>query len=334
MKQALILRNRHLFIFDAVAFVVLPVIALMLRMDGFGGFAPFLQGLVAYIALAMLVKFAVFYSFGFYRGYWRYASVEELLLVVKAVGVAFLIMLPVFFIIIVPLFLVPRSLVFVDILLTILVVGGIRFSVRLLNRQPTVKKSVPRQRIVIFGAGNAGQLIARQIQQDPYAGFEVVGFIDDDPSKHGLRMHSTTVLGDRHQIKTVVQEVDVDHIVIAMPSAPGSVVREITNICKTTDASVRVLPGISELLNGSIGVERLRPVEIEDLLRRRPVQTDLDRRQRKAQHISDLAILEALQVVQHQRRAIVGQWSILEHSIPCKGQQGSWSSRHIPDQSD
>jgi FlaA1/EpsC-like NDP-sugar epimerase len=130
--------------------------------------------------------------------------------------------------------------------------------------------------VLIMGAGEAGALTALEIQHNPQLGLEVVGFVDDDPAKRGMRIHDIPVLGNRNDIPELARAYSLRQVIIALPSVPGSVIRDITRICENVAVSARIMPGLYELLDGKVSVNRLRKVEIEDLLRRDTIQTDIN----------------------------------------------------------
>ena len=126
-----------------------------------------------------------------------------------------------------------------------------------------------------MGAGDAGAMIVRELRNNPHLGLEPVGFLDDDLGKHDVKIHGVPVLGDRHAIPQVVAACNVSQVIIAMPAAPGAEIREIVRICDEAGVEARIIPGIYGLLDGSVSVNQLREVQIEDLLRREPVRTDI-----------------------------------------------------------
>ncbi len=272
------LRNRHFFLLDVFFLSLTPILALLLGADGLSRAFSYWIPLIWYTVLSVLAKEIIFLAFGLYRRYWRYASIEELLLILKAVGSAALLLLILFFLAFTPP--LPRSLPFIDALLTVAVVAGPRFAVRLWYRQQKDHIGATK-RVLIYGAGDAGQLLAREMQQNPALGYDLVGFLDDDPQKQGLRLRGIPILGGRDAIPEIVREYRVQEIIIAMPSAPGRVIRQIIDVCKGTGVETRILPGFADMLNGDVSVRRLRQIKIEDLLRRDPVQTDI----RAVQHL-------------------------------------------------
>lgn len=170
----------------------------------------------------------------------------------------------------------PRSIPFIYLLLALTATAHPRLFARLFTYLERQRTGRTRTRpAVVMGAGDAGGMIVRELQRNPQVGFEVVGFLDDDPAKQGQRIYGVCVLGDRHAIPQVVREYDVQQMIIAMPTAPGKEIREIIEICEQADIHTKIIPGIYELLDGTVSVNQLRNVQIEDLLRREPVQTDI-----------------------------------------------------------
>jgi len=133
-----------------------------------------------------------------------------------------------------------------------------------------------QRRVLIIGAGDAGAVVVRELRNHPALGLFPAGFVDDDPRKKGLYLLDVPILGNRHDVPRLVKEHRIDEIIVAMPSVPGRVVRELVEICKTTGARLKTVPGIYELINGRVSVSQIREVQVEDLLGREPVQLDLE----------------------------------------------------------
>jgi FlaA1/EpsC-like NDP-sugar epimerase len=125
-----------------------------------------------------------------------------------------------------------------------------------------------------MGAGEAGTMIAREMRANPQLGLDPIGYVDDDPGKQGMRIRGLPVLGGRAALPDLVGQHRIDQVIIAMPTAPGKAIREVLAICEQAGVPAKTMPGMYELLGGQVSVNQLRNVEIEDLLRREPVQTD------------------------------------------------------------
>jgi FlaA1/EpsC-like NDP-sugar epimerase len=131
-----------------------------------------------------------------------------------------------------------------------------------------------RRRALLVGAGDAGQLVLRELSQRSDVGVEVVGLLDDDPGKVKKRIGALTVFGTTNDLPKLVDNLFIDQVIIAMPSAPASEIRRIVDMCRKAEVETRILPGIYELINGRVSVSQLREVSLEDLLGREPVNLD------------------------------------------------------------
>jgi FlaA1/EpsC-like NDP-sugar epimerase len=166
----------------------------------------------------------------------------------------------------------------IDWLLSLAFVGGLRFSLRLIaeNRRMSNVTSETGQdrRILIVGAGDAGALVAKELQKNPQLKKIPVGFLDDNPAKQNNEIHGIPIVGTTASIPKSIEQYDIDEVIIAIPSAPGSVIRQVTNACRSKSVKFSTMPGIYELLGGKVSINRLREVEITDLLRREPSNPD------------------------------------------------------------
>jgi FlaA1/EpsC-like NDP-sugar epimerase len=274
------LRNRHFFLIDLILLPTAAVLAFALRLDAVR-MQNHAEAILLFIAISLPVKLLVFRWFGLYSRLWRYASVDELVLIAIATGVSEIITAGLLFAIALPLsgiVLFPRSIPFIDGLLTLLMVGGSRFAVRLAEqrREQDQRRSQREHEtlVLVAGAGSAGAMIVKEMRANPQLGLLPVGFVDDDKDKHGVQIHGVQVLGDRKQILPLVREHGVAEVIIAMPTAPGSAIREILAVCSQAGIPARTIPGLYDILSGQVSVNQIRDVDIEDLLRREPVQTD------------------------------------------------------------
>ncbi len=174
---------------------------------------------------------------------------------------------------------VPRSIPLIELLIAVAVIAAPRLALQLWSQnslRPTKASVTPQllQRVLIAGAGEAGALVLRELRANPQTGLIPVGFVDDDPDKQGVLIQRTRVLGDSHAIPKLVREQQIDQVIIAMPGVPGKVLRGIVDICDAAGVRTRTIPGMYELLDGSVKISHIRDVQIEDLLRREPVRTD------------------------------------------------------------
>ena len=266
------MRNRYILFADLILIALCATGAFILRLDWFFD-SSYLETYKVFLAAALVTKPLVFVAFGLYGRFWRYASVRDMLLIVLAVFAAS-IALSVEMLAALRLGVVssvPRSVLFIDWVLTICCVGGVRFGVRLLSepvRHHEPARSKARQkRLLIAGAGDTGAMVVREMHRNPALGSIAVGFLDDHPAKSGKQIHDVPVLGALIDLEQVVGEESVDEVVIAMPTAPGRPCAPSSSAARGRSPS-RALPGIFELLDGRVSVSRLREVDIADLLRR------------------------------------------------------------------
>ncbi len=276
----MILRNRHFLYVDIVIFLVTPVLALYLRIDDINALLEYQFEMKIVVLLFMANKLVHFYFGGIYNRMWQHASIDELarliivgLLVTVSQTVLYIGITNLFF----PFHKIPHSIPIIDGILTILLVSGFRFSIRLSERfyDRLTNGKQQGKPVLIVGAGDAGIMIAEELQSNPQMELMPVGFVDDDTEKHMLKIRGLTVLGDTKDIPHLVDSLNISEIIIAIPTATGKVIREIISICQTTGAKIKTIPGIYELLNGSVRVSKLRDVAIEDLLQRKTITADM-----------------------------------------------------------
>jgi FlaA1/EpsC-like NDP-sugar epimerase len=273
------LRNRHLFIADLLMVGLATYFSFVLRLENFTlGDGLYWPTSVMFLGIGLLIIPLVFWRFGMYARYWRYASVEELVLLVSASFVAIL-LVSVLSALVAPLtglLSLPRSIPFIFLMLFVAASAAPRLGVRLLARRQR-SQAVDRDPllVVVIGAGDAGTMIVRELQQVRDAGMEVFCFLDDDPRKRNMLIHNVPVLGGRNAIAEIAAAYPIDLVIIAMPTAPGKIIRELRQRCQEIGVETKTVPALYELVNGRVGINQLRDVQIEDLLRRDVVQTDL-----------------------------------------------------------
>ena len=274
-------RNRHLLLVDTLLVFTMPFVLYALRFEGWE-WPPEHRRTAIIFALALVpLSVAVFFAFGLYRRLWRYGSLAEMELIFEA-GLTAGLLAAIAGGIVFPLtditpVRVPLSVLFANILCVIGAITAPRMALRLAGKRAMLARpSVPAaKRVLIAGAGTAGQLIVRELRTNPRLGMEPVGFVDDDGMKLGHRLSNVPVLGILKDIPRLVRMYRVDTLVVAMPSAPGSVLRQVLKLAEGTGVRTQTVPGFSEILSGRVNVATLREVEIQDLLRREAVQTDL-----------------------------------------------------------
>ena len=235
--------------------------------------APELQVFWATLGPLLLVRLTSFAYFQLYSGWWRYVGMRDLFALSKAVIVSTV----VFTTLLVALGRVqsfPRSVLAIDAMLTMSLIGGARFTLRALreNRRPG-SEGQRKRRVLIIGAGDAGELLLREIQNNPRLGYEPIGFVDDDPRKTGFHIHGVPVVGGTAGLAGVLAAHPADELIIAIPSASREQIQGIVNRCLALRIPFKILPAIAAL-SGRVLVSQLRPVRVEDLLGRDPVELD------------------------------------------------------------
>ncbi|MDK2979920.1 MAG: hypothetical protein PWQ55_267 [Chloroflexota bacterium] len=280
MKVIFNIRNRHLFAGDLILTVVSVLVAYILRLELVEVFSNYYISLIWMLGLALLIKPTVYYFFGLYRRMWIYASMRELRLIVVSVSVASAIVSPIMLILFANRFFIsfPRSVLVMDWVISIVLIGGSRYGLRMLAEMnhrngKGIPKPGPKTRsALIIGAGDAGALVAKELQKNPFINLKPIGFLDDNPDKLHQQIHGIPVIGRLKELSKVINQRNVDEVVIAIPSAPGQAIRTVADACRKKHIPYRTMPGIYELLGGKVSVTRLREVEISDLLRREPAQ--------------------------------------------------------------
>ena len=230
------------------------------------------------ITVVVGIKLAVFVLFGFYNRWWRYVSTRDMWGAGRGVTAACIVAdLIVLLAHPVTGFQLPRSVAVLDWLLLLALVAGTRLVARSLIERPDAARLVARgKEVVIVGAGDAAQLVIREMQRAPGLGYTPIGLIDDDPRKKNLRLHGVRVLGTTDQLPQLLRENRPDEVLIAIPSASGEDRRRIVEIARDAGIPVKTLPGLYELIAGDLNLTgQIRPVEVQDVLGREPVEVDL-----------------------------------------------------------
>jgi FlaA1/EpsC-like NDP-sugar epimerase len=250
--------------------------AFMLRFE-FHIPAVYQHNAVRWLAMLLIVRTIVHASMGLFHGLWRYSGSRDLIALVKAA----ILSTAVFALLVT--FLgpqgLPRSIIVMDWLGSIVIVGGVRFSIRAI-REIAVQAAKPppegRKNLLIVGAGDAGEMLMRELTRIHGAKYETIGFVDDNKVKHGERIHGVPVLGPLALVPQLVEKHEIDEVIIAIPSASSKEMRRIVDLCSGTGAHIRTLPGVDKLIDGRVTVNQLQAVKIEDLLGRDPVVLDND----------------------------------------------------------
>ena len=272
----LVLRQRVIvkFLLHLAIFFSAYHFAFLIRFD-FSVPMDYLPVIWGTIPVLLLSKALGFYTFGLFQGWWRYVSIRDILPVAAGCTLGSLIFYGAIFALWPPNS-IPRSIYILDWGNTLLFVLGLRYMVRVGREALGRQRSDSVRRVLIVGAGAAGQMIAREISGNVSLGMQQIGFVDDDPAKFGARIQGAKVLGGHVRIGDLCEKHRVDEIIIAIPSAPPSAVRHIVERCREVSATFRILPGVGDLIDGKVSVRALRNVDLEDLLGRDPVELDAD----------------------------------------------------------
>jgi FlaA1/EpsC-like NDP-sugar epimerase len=215
----------------------------------------------------------VFWRFSLYRGIWRFASLPDLKRIVLAVGLAAL-MIPLVLILFRVSAVVPRSVLILDPLLLLIVMGGSRLAYRAWKEHRLASVLRPGSKpVLVAGAGSAADFLLRELARNP-AGFHVVGLLDDSRDKQGRLVQGIPVLGELDEVAACARKMEVDDVVLALPSAAHEVRKRITQMCADAGLNVMTIPSLEDLVAGRVSVSSLRRVELEDLLGRDPVELD------------------------------------------------------------
>lgn len=278
MMQFLELRNRHFLFLDLLLLPLAAYASYVLRLETFiFDSMTMWRGLGLFILVLLPTAVLVFWRTGIYSRYWRYASVDELLLLAGAMTITSLLAGGISWLITAVFQLpavVPRSVPLIFVFLGLGVTAVPRMTVRWLHSYKRPGGPKPQKFVGIMGAGDAGEKLLRELQSNPDLLTEAMVLFDDDLHKQGVKIHGVTVMGDRHTIPHAVRQYGLHEIIIAMPTAGGKEIRHITDICEEADVDVKIMPGLTELLANRSTFKQLRPVAIEDLLRRDAVETD------------------------------------------------------------
>ncbi|TXC78498.1 polysaccharide biosynthesis protein [Metabacillus litoralis] len=224
-------------------------------------------------SITLLISHHVFASiYRLYHKAWEYASVGELVAIVKAISYSIALAAAVQLVVNGHIYV---RVLFITWLLHMCLIGGSRFSWRIV-RDRFIKSQAETKNALIIGAGSAGTMLVRQLLKNNDSGLTPVAFVDDDESKRKLQIYGVTVLGTTEDIPAIVENKQIDHIIIAIPSLSKSEIQKIYQQCSKTKAKTKIMPMIEDIVTGKVAVNQFRDVQVEDLLGRDPVELDLE----------------------------------------------------------
>src|SRR5919109_113912 len=262
---------------DAVLIAAAWLLAFQLRF-AFNVPPTFEGGVLATAVLVVAIKLAVFVALGFYNRWWRYVSTRDMWRAALGVLVASAIAaLAVYF---GDPFerRLPRGVVLIDFVLLLGFVAGTRLAARTIFERPSASGLVARgKEVIVVGAGDAGQLVIKEMQRSRQLGYTPIGIVDDDPRKKNLRVHGVRVLGTTDELPHVLRDNRPDELLIAIPSASGEQRQRVVEVARREGVPVKTLPGLYELIADEDNLAaQIRPVQVEDVLGREPVEVDLE----------------------------------------------------------
>ena len=270
---------------DAIIINIAFVLAFLLRFEGSFFISNVAQRhfdvYFSNIVTITLIKLVIYYIFGLYRNLWKYASIYEVFQIVGTTVVANTAVVSYMFLTQDPL---PRSIFVIVVLLDIVLIGGLRFSFRasrslrdrMGDRTLRKKSGIKQKRSLIIGAGEAGAQVIKELRNHKELNSIPVAVIDDNDEKYGARINGVPVVGDRYAIRKAVEKYRIDEIIIAIPSMQRQEIRGVIEECNKTKCKLKIVPGLSELIDGEVSIQTIREVKIEDLLGREPVKLDME----------------------------------------------------------
>lgn len=270
-------RGIALLCLDIVMICACSGMALVMRFDlKFSDVDPvFWESVITYMPINVIVSAIIFWLFKLYTSLWRFASILEFYNIILASFFSSLVMT-------LGMYLtgkaIPRSYPFIYLFMVLLCLTGTRFFYRFLriwHHERIHKREEMPVRTMIVGAGEAGNTIIKELITSKHLNREIPCIIDDDPKKRGTYLHRIPVVGGREMIPAMVEKYTIQEIIIAIPTLSGEERRKLFDICQETGCKLKALPGIYQIVKDEVKVSMLRQVEIEDLLGREPVQTEM-----------------------------------------------------------
>lgn len=260
-------KRKILLILDLVLINLALLISFMIRFEGM--ISSYID--IRYFYIISIVSLIVLNFSNLYKTIWKYASISELLTIIKtSLVLNILFLITIYFVNLA----IPRSVILINFMTIIILMGGLRFTLRIIKEyliRRNTSKTNKRVKALIVGAGDAGEIIVREMNKHHELDIEIIGLIDDDPAKQNLKIHDYPVLGTTKDIPKLIKKYDIYEVIIAIPSADGSTIRKIYELSNQKSVRVKIVPGIFEILNGDVDLKQIRDVKVNDLLKREPV---------------------------------------------------------------
>ncbi|MCL4417521.1 MAG: polysaccharide biosynthesis protein [Actinobacteria bacterium] len=289
MKRSSALKIIRLLIFDIAIIFSSFIISFFLRgviNISISGtiFSQYSNYIGTYVLIIIFVKIVMFVIFGMYRRVWKYASIKDMVAIVEAVTLSIIVMGVIFYVLsqpvnwfgrvfVLPYF--PRSILIIDYLMTLLLVIISRFSERFFNELRFGKRGIRKKRVLIVGAGDAGEMIVREMIRQRNSEYIPIGFLDDDRTKLNNHIHGIKVLGPLSSLEDTIQKFTIDEILVAMPSVPGMVRKDITLRAKGAGVICKTSPSLYEVIDGKVYLDQIRDIGVEDILGREPIKVKI-----------------------------------------------------------
>ncbi len=289
MKRSSALKITRLVIFDILIIFSSFIISFFLRgviNISISGtiFSQYSNYIGTYVLIIIIVKIFMFVIFGIYRRVWKYASIKDMVAIVESVTLSIIVMGVIFYVLsqpvnwfgrafVLPYF--PRSILIIDYLITLLLMIISRFSERFFNELRFGRKGIRKKRVLIVGAGDAGEMIIREMIRQRDSEYIPVGFLDDDRMKLNNHIHGVKVLGPLSSLEDTIQKFAIDEILIAMPSAPGMVRKDITLRAKGAGVVCKISPSLYEVIDGKVYLDQIRDIGVEDILGRESIKVKI-----------------------------------------------------------
>jgi FlaA1/EpsC-like NDP-sugar epimerase len=274
-------RRAFFFISDTVIITFSMYLSFWLRFNGEIP-PPYTKSLPYFVSLALAIKLLFLILYNLYDISWRFVSLKELIKAFKALlfgslslGMALYLLRTAIWFKASPF---PRSILLIDFILSFIMIGGLRISKRALfeGLRGNFKLKQEKIKVLIYGAGSAGAEICREMQRSNHSNYLPIGFIDDNPTKQGIKIHGIKVLGTKNDIKSICKTNRIDEVLIALPSAHSREIKKIVEIIREFNIveKIKILPSIIDLMEGKVTLSDIHEVELEDLLGRDPVKID------------------------------------------------------------
>ena len=292
MKKRPLLRTSLQVFFDILLIFSSFIISFFLRgqIQLIGNedlFSQYSSYIMWYALLVVISKIIMFWIFGLYRRVWKYASLKDMTAIIEALLLSSAILFGIFYLLSYPINIsglnisftleyFPRSVFIIDFLLSFILITVSRFSVRFFNELKFGNPKTRRKRVLIVGAGDAGEMMVREMMRQKDSEYHPAGFLDDDLSKIKKRIHGIKVLGPISAMEDSIKKLNIDEVLIAMPTASGKLRKEVALRAKEAGVSAKTLPSLYDVIDGRAHLYQVREIEVEDILGREPVKIKAD----------------------------------------------------------